>query len=93
MGDQQKHQQQQQVKRVTPQQQKLSMGEKVVRSVGSSVADVRDIMCQNMEALAQRREKLDELLVSTEHMQNRAGAFADIAEQLAEKEKGKKWWQ
>ena len=46
-----------------------------------------------MDALAQRQEKLEEMLVSSDHVANRAGAFADIAGQMAEKEKNKKWWQ
>ena len=78
----------------TPQQNSLfGLGEKVIKSVGSSVSDVKEIMNQNMEALSQRREKLDELLVSSDQMASRAGTFASLAEDMAEKEKNRKWWQ
>ena len=78
-------QQSQQVKHHT------SVGGKVVSSAGNAVNDIKDIMAQNFNALALRKEKLEELLVNTDEVATRASAFANIAEQLAEKEKKRRW--
>jgi len=72
---------------------KLGVGERLVKTVGSGVSDVTEIMTQNFSALAVRKEKLDELLISSEQLANRSSAFASIANDLAEKESSRKWWQ
>jgi hypothetical protein len=65
----------------------------LAKTVGTGVSDVAEVMTQNFAALAVRKEKLDELLVSSEQLANRSSAFASIANDLAEKESGRKWWQ
>ncbi len=48
---------------------------------------------QNREALAQRGEKLGRLNERTERMEADAMDFAEMARQIATRERDRKWWQ
>eukprot|EP00198_Chlamydomonas_reinhardtii_P013508 XP_001702845.1 R-SNARE protein, tomsyn-like family [Chlamydomonas reinhardtii] len=55
--------------------------------------DVREVMEQNRNKLAERGEKLGRLNDKAADLEASAQGFADMARQLAERERNKKWWQ
>ncbi|KAG2431284.1 hypothetical protein HYH02_013415 [Chlamydomonas schloesseri] len=55
--------------------------------------DVREVMEQNRNKLAERGEKLNRLNDKAADLEASAQGFADMARQLAERERNKKWWQ
>lgn len=50
-------------------------------------------MEQNRNKLAERGEKLGRLNDKAADLEASAQGFADMARQLAERERNKKWWQ
>lgn len=65
---------------------KEGFSDRLVKTVGTGVSDVTEIMTQNFAALAVRKEKLDELLVASDQLANRSNTFANMASEIAEKE-------
>ncbi|GIL71386.1 hypothetical protein Vretifemale_1949 [Volvox reticuliferus] len=55
--------------------------------------EIRSVMEQNRGKLAERGEKLRQLNDKAADLENSAAGFAEMARQLAERERNKKWWQ
>ena len=53
----------------------------------------KNTMNENMNALLQRGEKINAMHEKTQVLQNEAKTYADLASQLKEQVKGKKWYQ
>ena len=59
----------------------------------SRAADVRGVMEQNREMLAERGERLRQLNERSEVLQTDAEDFASNAKRLADMYSNRKWWQ
>ncbi len=58
-----------------------------------STNEVRHVMDENMSKLHERGERLRNLDQKAADLESSAMGFADMARQLAERERNKKWWQ
>lgn len=57
------------------------------------VQGVKEIMQDARAKLAERGERLHKMDEDSQALENEAAGFAELAKQLAEKEKNRKWWQ
>lgn len=54
---------------------------------------MREVVEQTRNALVERGEKIRRLDDKAEDLHEGAAGFADLAKQLAEAQRGRKWWQ
>jgi hypothetical protein len=55
--------------------------------------EIRDVVLETRAKLHERGEKLSKLDEKAGDMENDAAGFAELARQLAEKQRNKKWWE
>jgi hypothetical protein len=59
----------------------------------SKTGELKNIMSENMNKLAERGERLNQISDKTQQLENDAEDFMTMAKKLAEREKNKKWWE
>jgi len=57
------------------------------------ISELKGVMAENMNKLAERGERLNQISDKTQQLENEAEDFMTMAKKLAEREKNKKWWE
>ena len=63
------------------------------RRASSKTGELKSVMAENMNKLAERGERLNQISDKTQQLENDAEDFMTMAKKLAEREKNKKWWE
>jgi len=63
------------------------------KSAASQAGEAAAVMNDNVRKLHERGERLSQIQDKTANMENDAKSFMEAAQQLAEREGNKKWWQ
>lgn len=66
---------------------------KKVRTVGNQVASAHGAVSEALHKVSERGDKIKSLEVKMREMTEKSKNFAQMAAELAKKEKNKKWWQ
>ena len=67
--------------------------DEIKAAYGREATRTKNVMAENMNKLAERGEKLNQISDKTAELENDAADFMTMAKKLAEREKNKKWYE